>query len=79
MNPLPTRNPCGFCSTGCNFLITVVIGGLGGFILPLIFGNIRASTDSYQGGFILLGALALCCLAITYFQYRRTGASDSSL
>lgn len=65
--------------TGAVTGVVGAIGGLGGFILPLIFGNIRASTDSYQGGFILLGALALCCLAITYFQYRRTGASDSSL
>jgi assimilatory nitrate reductase catalytic subunit len=26
MNPLPTRNTCGFCSTGCNFLITGASG-----------------------------------------------------
>jgi hypothetical protein len=43
--------------------------GLGSFCLPLFFGNIKAATDLYQNGFLLLSFLALCCLGITYSQY----------
>jgi NNP family nitrate/nitrite transporter-like MFS transporter len=35
------------------------IGGLGGFMLPTLLGQIKQSTGSFQMGFVVLGAVAL--------------------
>lgn len=49
------------------------MGGLGGFFPPLALGVIRAQTDSYTLGFILLACFALLCWLInwrTFFKLR---------
>jgi len=39
------------------------IGGLGGFFLPALLGQIKQSTGSFQLGFVVLGSVALTALA----------------
>lgn len=39
-------------------------GGLGGFFPPLVMGAVGSATGGYALGFILLAAVALCCLAV---------------
>lgn len=39
-------------------------GGLGGFFPPLLLGALKELTNSYTGGFILLGAFALASLLV---------------
>ncbi|HUE80648.1 MAG TPA: MFS transporter [Pyrinomonadaceae bacterium] len=46
-------------------------GGLGGFFPALVLGYIRAQTDSYTLGFVLLSVFALMCLVIHYFVFLR--------
>lgn len=60
--------------TGAVTGIVGAIGGLGGFGLPLVFGNIKATTGFYQNGFLFVSALALCCLVITLRRYLRETA-----
>ncbi|GFN32759.1 nitrate/nitrite transporter [Paenibacillus xylaniclasticus] len=46
-------------------LITGIVGaagGLGGYFLPKILGNIKQSTGSYSTGFLIICAIALLCL-----------------
>ncbi len=57
--------------TGAVTGIVGAVGGLGGFLLPLIFVNIKAITGLYQNGFLLLSFLSLCCMSITSRQYMR--------
>ncbi|WP_322902860.1 nitrate/nitrite transporter [Paenibacillus campi] len=48
-------------------LVTGIVGaagGLGGYALPLILGNLYKSTGSYTPGFIVLGLVALCTLVL---------------
>lgn len=40
------------------------IGGLGGFVLPTLLGQIKQSTGSFHLGFVVLGAVALTALAV---------------
>lgn len=39
-------------------------GGLGGYALPLILGNLYKATGSYTPGFIVLGLVAFCSLTL---------------
>ncbi|CAJ1316341.1 Nitrate transporter [Paenibacillus nuruki] len=39
-------------------------GGLGGYALPLILGNLYKATGSYTLGFIMLSIIVLCCLSL---------------
>ncbi|WCT58086.1 NarK/NasA family nitrate transporter [Paenibacillus kyungheensis] len=39
-------------------------GGLGGYALPLILGNLYKATGSYTIGFIMLSIIVLCCLSL---------------
>ncbi len=49
-------------------------GGLGGFLLPILLGNVKEGTGSFAVGFLALGIAALCALgwllALTVFQPR---------
>ncbi len=48
-------------------LVTGIVGaagGLGGYALPLILGNLYKSTGSYTPGFIVLGVVAFCALGL---------------
>ncbi len=48
-------------------LVTGIVGaagGLGGYALPLILGNLYKSTGSYTPGFIVLGIVAFCALGL---------------
>lgn len=36
-------------------------GGIGGFFLPTLLGKVKGLTQSYAGGFLLFGCLALFC------------------
>ena len=47
-------------------------GGLGGFFPPLELGIVKDATGSYTGGFVLLAAFALVCLAVNYFSFFRS-------
>ena len=38
------------------------MGGLGGFVLPTLLGQIKQSTGSFQMGFVALGGVALAAL-----------------
>jgi NNP family nitrate/nitrite transporter-like MFS transporter len=40
------------------------IGGLGGFVLPTLLGQIKQSTGSFQLGFVVLGGVALTALVL---------------
>jgi len=50
-------------------------GGLGGFFLPVLLGNLRAWTDSFASGFFLFVAAALCCGVLAFLQQMRASAS----
>lgn len=39
------------------------IGGLGGFFLPILLGNIKESSGSFSAGFLILAVLAISSLA----------------
>ncbi|WP_069327860.1 nitrate/nitrite transporter [Paenibacillus nuruki] len=39
-------------------------GGLGGYALPLILGNLYKATGSYTLGFIMLSIIVLCCFSL---------------
>lgn len=50
-------------------------GGLGGFFLPKILGNLKLSTGSFTPGFIILSIIALVCIGIILVvqkQWKRT-------
>ena len=40
------------------------VGGLGGFMLPTLLGQVKQSTGSFGTGFVVLGAVALLSLAL---------------
>ena len=50
--------------TGLTSGLVGCAGGLGGFLPPLIMGEVKDQTGNYALGFILLSTLAACCLAI---------------
>jgi NNP family nitrate/nitrite transporter-like MFS transporter len=61
-------------------------GGLGGYFLPKILGNMKLTTGSFAPGFLILGCIALSCIILLVFlqiQWRRTwigeGGKVSSL
>lgn len=39
-------------------------GGLGGFILPKILGNLKLATGSFSSGFLILSAIAVLCIVV---------------
>jgi len=41
-------------------------GGLGGYFLPKILGNLKLSTGSYTPGFLILSGVALLCIVIIF-------------
>jgi NNP family nitrate/nitrite transporter-like MFS transporter len=50
-------------------------GGVGGFFLPKILGNLKLSTGSYTSGFLILSAIALACIvliALVQGSWKRT-------
>lgn len=50
-------------------------GGVGGFFLPKILGNLKLSTGSYMSGFLILSAIALACIvliALVQGSWKRT-------
>ena len=50
-------------------------GGLGGFFLPNLLGNLRHLTGSFAGGFLIFGAVAIACgAAVRYVSHRWEGA-----
>lgn len=48
-----------------------VIGGLGGFVLPIVFGYVLKATGVWTTCFLLLALLALVCLAWMHFVIAR--------
>lgn len=50
-------------------------GGVGGFFLPKILGNLKLSTGSYTSGFLILSVIALACIvliALVQGSWKRT-------
>lgn len=50
-------------------------GGVGGYFLPKILGNLYQSTGSYTPGFLILSGIALCCVVLIFIvqgQWKRT-------
>ncbi|MCI3921568.1 NarK/NasA family nitrate transporter [Paenibacillus sp. TRM 82003] len=50
-------------------------GGLGGFFLPKILGNLKLATGSFMSGFLVLSAIALTCIivvAVAQGRWKRT-------
>jgi NNP family nitrate/nitrite transporter-like MFS transporter len=50
-------------------------GGLGGFVLPNVFGSLRQLTQSYSGGFLafaLIGALGALALSFVGWTWEGT-------
>lgn len=50
-------------------IITGIVGaagGLGGYFLPKILGNLKQSTGSYTPGFLILSGIALACIALIF-------------
>ncbi|WP_046213160.1 nitrate/nitrite transporter [Paenibacillus wulumuqiensis] len=55
-------------------LVTGIVGaagGLGGYALPLILGNLYQSAGSYTPGFIVLGIIAFCSLVLLVVMQTR--------
>ncbi|QHW35155.1 NarK/NasA family nitrate transporter [Paenibacillus rhizovicinus] len=57
--PLRFQNEIGIV-TG----IVGAAGGLGGYFLPKILGNLKLSTGSYSSGFLILSGVALVCITL---------------
>jgi NNP family nitrate/nitrite transporter-like MFS transporter len=54
-------------------IITGIVGaagGLGGYFLPKILGNLKQSTGSFTPGFLILSAIALICIVIIAIAQR---------
>jgi NNP family nitrate/nitrite transporter-like MFS transporter len=54
-------------------IITGIVGaagGLGGYFLPKILGNLKQSTGSFTPGFLILSGIALCCIVIISLAQR---------
>jgi len=50
-------------------------GGVGGFFLPKILGNLKLTTGSYTSGFLILSVIALACIgliALVQGSWKRT-------
>jgi len=50
-------------------------GGLGGYFLPKVLGNLKQSTGSYTPGFLVLSGVAAACIvliAVVQAQWKRT-------
>ncbi|WP_246628047.1 nitrate/nitrite transporter [Paenibacillus oenotherae] len=50
-------------------IITGIVGaagGLGGYFLPKILGNLKLSTGSYTPGFLILSGIALSCIVLIF-------------
>ncbi len=59
-------------------LVTGIVGaagGLGGFFLPKILGNLKQTTGSYTPGFLILSAIAVACILLIFVvqkQWKQT-------
>lgn len=59
-------------------IITGIVGaagGLGGFFLPKILGNLKMTTGSFTSGFLVLSAIAVACIvvvAVAQVRWKRT-------
>ena len=59
-------------------IITGIVGaagGLGGFFLPKILGNLKLSTGSFTSGFLVLSVIAIASVilvAVVQTQWKRT-------
>lgn len=54
-------------------------GGLGGYFLPKILGNVKLATGSFAPGFLILSAIAVCCvilIASVQGQWKRSWIGD---
>ncbi|WP_309121969.1 nitrate/nitrite transporter [Paenibacillus sp.] len=54
-------------------------GGLGGFFLPKILGNLKLATGSFAPGFLTLSAIALTCIvvvAVAQVRWKRTWVGE---
>ncbi|MBI3804007.1 MAG: NarK/NasA family nitrate transporter [Nitrospirae bacterium] len=51
-------------------------GGIGGFFLPPLLTKMKALTDSYAGGFLLFGLMALFCFATLFLSRKRIEAQQ---
>ncbi|HLG21759.1 MAG TPA: MFS transporter [Candidatus Manganitrophaceae bacterium] len=49
-------------------------GGLGGFFLPTLLGKMKGWTQSYSGGFLIFGCLALFCFVTLLLNRRMADA-----
>ncbi|MFC4768637.1 nitrate/nitrite transporter [Effusibacillus consociatus] len=50
-------------------------GGLGGYFLPKILGNIKLATGSFSQGFLILSGIAVCCvllILVVQGQWKKT-------
>ncbi|XEC97524.1 nitrate/nitrite transporter [Paenibacillus tarimensis] len=50
-------------------------GGIGGYFLPKILGNLKLSTDSYTPGFLILSGIAVTCIVLIFVvqnQWKKT-------
>ena len=52
-----------------------VLGGLGGFALPIVFGYLLRGTGSWTSCWLLLAVLAIVCLVWMHFAILRMGKS----
>ncbi|NBD26831.1 nitrate/nitrite transporter [Paenibacillus glycinis] len=59
--PLRFRNEIGIV-TG----IVGAAGGLGGYFLPKVLGNLKQSTGSYMPGFLIISGVAAVCVALIF-------------
>ncbi|MFS0725749.1 nitrate/nitrite transporter [Paenibacillus sp. 1P07SE] len=59
-------------------LVTGIVGaagGLGGYFLPKILGNLKQTTGSYTPGFLILSAIAVACILLIFIvqkQWKQT-------
>src|SRR5690606_16839318 len=59
-------------------IITGIVGaagGLGGFFLPKVLGNLKLATGSFTPGFLILSGIALLCIvvvAVSQGRWKRT-------
>jgi NNP family nitrate/nitrite transporter-like MFS transporter len=45
-------------------------GGIGGFFLPIVLGNLKESTDTFAGGFLIFAFLAASCAGLLLYVSR---------
>ncbi|XID92976.1 nitrate/nitrite transporter [Paenibacillaceae bacterium WGS1546] len=66
-------------------LVTGIVGaagGLGGYALPMLLGSLYQSAGSYTPGFLVIGAIALACIALLFIvqgAWRRTWSGQGGV